>query len=106
MELGFVESLRRRWEILGIGTTAQEKEDDSAADPSNLIMPGVDQEVVSAEDSTEEETGAEARKEILQGAIVKSVMNSAAQGIHPTSPGATFLTAGKQLSPKSNFSIA
>ncbi|KAG5731274.1 Negative regulator of sexual conjugation and meiosis, partial [Termitomyces sp. T112] len=81
MELGFVESLRRRWEILGIGTTAQEKEDDSAADPSNLIMPGVDQEVVSAEDSTEEETGAEARKEILQGAIVKSVMNSAAEAL-------------------------
>ncbi|KAG6862332.1 hypothetical protein C0995_016030 [Termitomyces sp. Mi166 len=81
MELGFIENLRRRWEILGIDTTVpsnQGREDPAAADPSNLIMPGVDK--VPAEEE-EVDDGAEARKEILQGAIVKSVIDSAAQAL-------------------------
>ncbi|KAG6920097.1 hypothetical protein DXG01_010165 [Tephrocybe rancida] len=83
MELGFIESLRRRWEILGIDTKNGElSQDTDAADPSGLIMPGVD-DAAAAEGPMEEEEadGADARKEILQGAIVKSVMSGAAQAL-------------------------
>lgn len=86
MELGFIENLRRRWEVLGISATAPSSKggnDTGADDPSNLIMPGVDQALDAAEESMEDD-GAEARKEILQGAIVKSVMDRAAQGTPTT----------------------
>jgi len=51
MELGFIESLRRRWDVLGIKEKADENRE-----------------------------GAGSRQDIMQGAIVKSVMNSAVQG--------------------------
>ncbi|KAG6886271.1 hypothetical protein C0993_006681 [Termitomyces sp. T159_Od127] len=79
MELGFIENLRRRWEILGINATVP-KADTAASDPSKLIMPGVDEALDATEEPIEDD-GAEARKEILQGAIVKSVMDRAAQAL-------------------------
>ncbi|KAG6844416.1 hypothetical protein H0H87_007071 [Tephrocybe sp. NHM501043] len=86
MELGFVENLRRRWEVLGINTNettpSQGKPDTTAADPSGLIMPGVSDSAPADETMEEEEAdGADARKEILQGAIIKSVMSSATQAL-------------------------
>ena len=51
-ELGFVEGLRRRWDVLGVGS------EDVLADSSE-----------------------EARKEIMQGAIVKAVISEAAKGV-------------------------
>jgi len=50
MELGFVESLRRRWEVLGIDVSSGADSDDVA------------------------------KEEIMKGAIVKSVISSAAKG--------------------------
>lgn len=57
MELGWCELLKRRWETLGI----QSVEADPEADPE-----------------TDAET---ARKEVLNGAIVKEVLKNALQGL-------------------------
>lgn len=59
MEIGFVESLQRRWDVLGI---SEGKGKDRAVDPA------------------EDEPDVQARHEILTGALVKSVMTSAVQG--------------------------
>jgi len=55
-ELGFVEGLRRRWDVLGLGS-----EEGGAA--------------AGGEDASEE-----ARREIMQGGIVKAVISEAAKG--------------------------
>ncbi|KAG6811996.1 hypothetical protein H0H92_004961 [Tricholoma furcatifolium] len=83
MELGFIENLRRRWEVLGINTTkpSQEKQGTDSVDTSSFIMPDVGDTDIPDEPKEEEADGADARKEILQGAIVKSVMNNAAQAL-------------------------
>ncbi|KAG6821051.1 hypothetical protein H0H93_007941 [Arthromyces matolae] len=90
MELGFIESLRRRWEVLGIGSTKKPstqgtKNTETAADPSNFIIPGIEDEMSApAEEAQQEEPeGVDARKEILEGAIVKSVMDNAVKGENP-----------------------
>ncbi|KLO16918.1 hypothetical protein SCHPADRAFT_937468 [Schizopora paradoxa] len=68
MELGFVESLRRRWEVLGLDANAPdsppEQPNDNTDDPMDTTTPDVD-------DSEK------ARKEVLQGALAKAVMTSA-----------------------------
>jgi U3 small nucleolar RNA-associated protein 6 len=100
MELGFIEGLRRRWEILGITAfpeTSSQKakpsgEVQEAVDPSSFLSLGeeediimrptpenVDQPTDMAEDADGVD-GAEGRRQILEGAIVKSVIDSAAQG--------------------------
>ncbi|KAF5386261.1 hypothetical protein D9615_002379 [Tricholomella constricta] len=86
MELGFIESLRRRWDILGInGRSADETRDGGEAidtdDPSRHIMPGLGDTAATQEPMEEEIEGADSRKEIMQGAIVKSVMTSAVQAL-------------------------
>lgn len=68
MELGFLESLRRRWEVLGVG---KGKDPDGGADG--------DVEMVEGDDEAMEEE--KARNEILSGALVKTVIDSAIQGI-------------------------
>lgn len=86
MELGFVETLRRRWDVLGINATvgdAKGKDKAQDDDPSRHFM-----DLDADEAPREAEAGAKmdgdegtaARKEIMEGAIVKSVMTSAAQG--------------------------
>lgn len=62
LELDFVESLRRRWEVLGINEKGKGKET-----------------AVEGEEP-EEDTGEEARAMIMQGEIVKSVLKSAVEG--------------------------
>ena len=92
MELGFVEGMRRRWNVLGISTKEDEKmrirkdiEPDFDVDANETII--VDEqtekppdEVVAAEQGGDE--GEAARQAIMDGAIVKSALSSAAKGAH------------------------
>ncbi|KAH9942332.1 U3 small nucleolar RNA-associated protein 6-domain-containing protein [Epithele typhae] len=94
MELGFVESLRRRWGVLGIDVKGKGKEvgadhatgtDGGANDPwaglgdedaeavGNTLPMDVD-----PEEADEDEA---ARREIMNGAIVRSVISSAVKAI-------------------------
>ncbi|KAJ6558535.1 U3 small nucleolar RNA-associated protein 6-domain-containing protein [Mycena vulgaris] len=73
MELAFIESLRRRWDVLGLDQKGKGKE-----------------EAVHAVQATEElleadaDQGAEARAAIMQGAVVRSVITSAAKAVDKT----------------------
>ena len=82
MELGFVESLRRRWEVLGLEVDkgAQEKEADVDAD---VVMgsTNTDTQRDSEQEAEEDEIDEQARKEILRGALVKTVISSAAKAV-------------------------
>jgi U3 small nucleolar RNA-associated protein 6 len=99
MELGFIESLRRRWEVLGIsltnaGTKGKSRKGKGKAneeiDPSEHISAGelegeelggkmeIDTEASDLDNGDE---GMAARRQIMEGAIVKSVMTSAAEGM-------------------------
>ncbi|TFK75351.1 hypothetical protein BDN72DRAFT_787292 [Pluteus cervinus] len=84
MELGFIESLQRRWEVLGIGI---EGKDQGTVDPSEDIMGGDPEigegvlETVGPQATLEGDTGTVARREIMKGAIVKSVITSAAEAL-------------------------
>lgn len=96
MELGFVESLRRRWNVLGIEVKGKgkhkgaskgkgkEKEGDAEDPYSGLGEVNLEEEAdrmeVDGEDVDEDEA---ARKEVMAGAIVKSVISSAAKGAPP-----------------------
>lgn len=91
MELHFIEGMRRRWNILGIGITS-EKEPvdidasmdvdtgmDGAGDP-NIVTDDrgeTPDEIVAAEKGGDQ--GETARRAIMEGAIVKSAMCSAAK---------------------------
>ncbi|KAJ7594755.1 U3 small nucleolar RNA-associated protein 6-domain-containing protein [Mycena floridula] len=70
MEMGFVEGLRRRWEVLGI---SEPKGKQRAVADIDL-----DKELV---DEGETDVGAAARREIMDGAIVKSVISNAFQAM-------------------------
>lgn len=91
MELHFIEGMRRRWNILGISINAEKKPADvdarmgvdagvdDAADPIIVTDDGVKMpdEIVAAEKGGDE--GEAARRAIMEGAIVKSAMSSAAK---------------------------
>ena len=66
MELGFLESLRRRWEVLGLEVDkgTQEKEADIDADVFMGSM-NTDTQRDSEQEAEEEEIDEQARKEIL-----------------------------------------
>ncbi len=68
MELGFVESLRRRWEVLGLDTMP------SGDEQHERITDAVDTAMADADD------GGKARNEVLQGALAKAVITSAVKG--------------------------
>jgi U3 small nucleolar RNA-associated protein 6 len=83
MELGFIESLRRRWDVLGIdvgkGDKGKDREQEIDIDMDDDET-GVD---LDAKDAVEEEDES-ARNEIMEGAIVKAAISNAAQGpSHP-----------------------
>ncbi|KAL5523572.1 hypothetical protein ACEPAG_7745 [Sanghuangporus baumii] len=71
MELGFVESLRRRWKVLGLSTNAGE--DERMDDLDTTQRSEKNDEALEEADKNDEK----ARKEILNGAIVKAVISSA-----------------------------
>jgi len=78
MELGFIESMKKRWgaELASEGSgkgKAKESEVDLGMDEVEVV----EEEVVEVEEDVE---GEEARKEIVGGAIVKSVISSAVKG--------------------------
>jgi U3 small nucleolar RNA-associated protein 6 len=93
MELGFIEGMRRRWNVLGIHTKGGESE--KAAETRAELDVDMDEagetiiineqgerppdEVVAAEKGGDE--GEAARKAIMNGAIVKSALSSAAKGM-------------------------
>lgn len=85
MELGFIEGLRRRWDVLGIQQNQDEKGKEKA-----LEMPlelGIEEAAATAKhmrldnaaDMVVDEADA-TRKAIMDGAIVKSVISSATKG--------------------------
>lgn len=82
MELGFVESLRRRWGVLGIDENIHERTEAAAKDEALMIEEsGHSHDAIPIqEDDSGLDVGAVARKEIMAGAIVKSVMSNAVQG--------------------------
>lgn len=86
MELGFIESLRRRWDVLGINAGSEDEgtkkgKGADREDPSHHIMHDLPEPEEPAHEPMEEEAeGADSRKEIMEGAIVKSVVTSAVQG--------------------------
>lgn len=81
MEMGFVESLRRRWGVLGLKISENSGEKDISQD---VEMGGMDGKTSLNEAlglPAEEESDEQARKEILNGALVKTVISSAVKGM-------------------------
>ncbi|KAH8108052.1 U3 small nucleolar RNA-associated protein 6-domain-containing protein [Cristinia sonorae] len=74
MELGFIEGLRRRWEVLGIKVDLKGKGKEQAnsveGDVENMEVPDI-----------EEDSAEAARREIMQGAIVRTVIANAAKAL-------------------------
>ncbi|EIW83286.1 hypothetical protein CONPUDRAFT_101998 [Coniophora puteana RWD-64-598 SS2] len=97
MELGFIETLRRRWQVLGISVSGSSKSLDDepvavAEDITSAVgMDGGGGAMVVDEEGEMEPTekaaeqkdgeGEAARKAIMDGAIVKSAMSSAASAL-------------------------
>lgn len=104
MELGFIENLRRRWDILGISYTkgqVNKGKDNAEAiiDPSGVISLGVfsgvepedndlgmndgtdETGMVTENDGSNRDEGVAAQQEIIDGAIVKTVMTNAIEGL-------------------------
>lgn len=94
MELGFIESLRRRWDVLGItreGTGVSQNVKNIVSGKDQFLDVDMDEGTTTA--GTEKARDAElerldqegnegtaARKQILDGVIVKAVIDSAVQG--------------------------
>lgn len=77
-EMGFVESMRRRWSVLGIEVKGKEK-------IRRAIENGMDEgEVAQMQDDADGDgdEAEHARREIMRGAIVKSVISNAVKGTH------------------------
>lgn len=79
-ELGFVESMRRRWELLGIDMNGKGKANAQANVEDGMNEGDVEQ--LQAEADADEGGGEaeEARRAIMQGAIVKSVISNSVKG--------------------------
>jgi U3 small nucleolar RNA-associated protein 6 len=68
MELGYVEGLRRRWDVLGVEVGSK------APSSSKSRLETEDMTPLEAEDEDESKV---AMKEVMQGVIVKTVMQNA-----------------------------
>jgi U3 small nucleolar RNA-associated protein 6 len=68
LEMGFVEAVRRRWDVLGISLEGDDDEENGG---------GQGERVDKAE---EEKMGDAARRAIMGGAIVRQAIDSAAKG--------------------------
>jgi hypothetical protein len=71
LELGFVEALRRRWDVLGI--SLEEDDDDDSSPDRETQGERVDR-------AEEEGMGDTARRAIMDGAIVRQAIDGAAKG--------------------------
>ncbi|KIP02958.1 hypothetical protein PHLGIDRAFT_111451 [Phlebiopsis gigantea 11061_1 CR5-6] len=90
-ELGFVESMRRRWVVLGIDS--DEKGKKKAEENAEEGMSEGEVEQIQTEADGEGGDAEQARKAIMQGAIVKSVISNAVKAV----PKATLFTALHEL---------
>jgi U3 small nucleolar RNA-associated protein 6 len=79
LELGFVEALRRRWDVLGISL----EEEDSSPDRETQ-----GERIDRAE---EESMGDTARRAIMDGAIVLQAIDGAAKGEHYSRVALSFI---------------
>jgi U3 small nucleolar RNA-associated protein 6 len=79
MELGFIEGLRRRWSVLGLdqGSDMNGKQRERAVADETGIEPSL---VEDLDNGGDENISSFARQEIMDGAIVKTVMSNAARG--------------------------
>lgn len=84
-EMSFVESMRRRWDVLGINSSGKGKEKEKAQGEVIEGMDEVEVEQIQTEADGEGDEAEFARREIMKGAIVKSVMSNAAKGALPPS---------------------
>ncbi|TCD64878.1 U3 snoRNP protein [Steccherinum ochraceum] len=75
MELGFIEGLRRRWEVLGIKVDVKGKGKEQASGGAEGDVEQMEVDVI------EEDSAEAARKEIMQGAIVKTVIANAVKAL-------------------------
>jgi U3 small nucleolar RNA-associated protein 6 len=81
MELGFIEGLRRRWDVLGIAITEDGKGKEKAMEMPMDLDGGdtlVEQMQVDGDAQGNDEDST--RKAVMDGAIVKSVISGAAKG--------------------------
>jgi U3 small nucleolar RNA-associated protein 6 len=77
MELTFIESLRRRWDVLGLDQKkGKEREELDDGELHAVQDAHADAELLAGD----ADAGVEARTAIMHGAIVKSVIASAVQG--------------------------
>jgi U3 small nucleolar RNA-associated protein 6 len=81
MELGFVENMRRRWDILGISVNGKGKEKAQPETDFDGAMNEGEVERMQTEADGEGDESEQARREIMQGAIVKSVVSNAIKGM-------------------------
>ncbi|KAI0633359.1 U3 small nucleolar RNA-associated protein 6-domain-containing protein [Trametes polyzona] len=92
MELNFIESLRRRWSVLGIDVKGKGKETVSTKKRRQPATSGdesgLEDEVVPEEDGMEVDGEVEelsedeaARKQIMEGAIVRAVISNAVKAV-------------------------
>ncbi|KAF9268817.1 hypothetical protein L218DRAFT_954258 [Marasmius fiardii PR-910] len=91
MELGFIESLRRRWDVLGIHDNEAKLKTDKGKEKEKLLnLEIVDEDgdlpmatTMDDVDATglDGQEGTIARKEIMGGVIVKAVISSAVQAL-------------------------
>ena len=112
MELGFVEGMRRRWNVLGIDSAEDERTQGEKRVEADIEMDGMDEtivideqrekppdEVIAAENGGDESEAA--RKAIMDGAIVKSALSNAAKGAcHTLYTCSDFLKFYIKLCPK------
>jgi len=84
MELGFIEGLRRRWDVLGIAIAEDGKGKEKALEmPMDLSGEDAEDVVELLQVGGDARSGNEdsTRKAIMDGAIVKSVISSAAKSL-------------------------
>ncbi|KAF5388845.1 hypothetical protein D9757_005662 [Collybiopsis confluens] len=86
MELSFTESLRRRWDILGI-SQVETRDQDATPDPDMTDENTNSTDSPAPKDAEMDRLnqpgaeGARARRQILDGVIVKAIMDSAVQAL-------------------------
>ena len=81
MELGFVESMRRRWGVLGINVQGKGKGRAQGDEPVDGGMDEGQVEQMQTSADGEGDDAEQARREIMQGAIIKSVVSNAVKGM-------------------------
>lgn len=89
-ELGFVESMRRRWVLLGIDVDEKGKKKAQESAEEGLSEGEVEQ--IQTEADGDGSDAEQARRAIMQGAIVNSVISNAAKGTHENFPQDVLLT--------------